>query len=669
MRNKKQWVVWKLEWIEGKWKKPPYHPRTGRRLIGSTSHGEMGTYDEAVRTYQRGGYSGIGYCLREDDNLVVIDYDDCRDPETGLLYRATQVLINAVKSRTEASPLGTGIHIWSYGNIGRNRKDGSVEMYKNNQYVTWTGHLIPNTPAEIAYRLQDGENYWSIAHIYEEYFAQQLLRESRRENTGGGEASDLEWPAPFPLSAELRAALQRSDERLIERIKLSKNGERFERLWNAEERDANGGMHGGDFALILILLYWTNDDILWTDRLFRQSKRMRPKWDRVMVRYTYGQATIYRALTRRYGLDRDRDRRPAPAPVRNQTTEPAAPERETGEQAPAPAPASTPTPRRQARREVQFLEYEIPEAEQHVEETREGRANYLNAISRQIKADARAVLDAGTRGITALLAPPGVGKSHSVAEIGEMSTAYPRGQYDIAWVAERHEMIESVRALRHYHHIEACTRFNCPDHELHQALGARGYNTWSLHSQHNQPCDYMQQFKNKGSAVFQLPHVRTKYPTTHQGGIIIDELDLPKWLPERVVTADMLQRIRISESEESAVSRFALALQDALVAVGRNRQYPNGKPLFDLVDQTSNNSFYDLFVQLRNDSRFTNTRPVVEVDPYDTEALSKVEALPPVILPHILNAFDRELLRWDRGQGRRGRELSTPRPDCVGRDG
>jgi putative DNA primase/helicase len=90
----------------------------------------------------------------------------------------------------------------------------------------------------------------------------------------------------------------RSDEEIIQKAKTAGNGAVFCRLWE-------GSIAGyatkseADFALVLLLLYWTDDDTARTDRMFRRSGLFDEKWDRSLGEYTYGQVTIHNALKKR----------------------------------------------------------------------------------------------------------------------------------------------------------------------------------------------------------------------------------------------------------------------------------------------------------------------------------------------------------------------------------
>src|SRR5713226_4970810 len=71
-------------------------------------------------------------------------------------------------------------------------------------------------------------------------------------------------------------------------------------------RGWNGDISGykskseADFTLALLLLYWTNDDLAQTRRLFQQSGLYDPeKTDRLTGEHSYLDVTIYNALKKR----------------------------------------------------------------------------------------------------------------------------------------------------------------------------------------------------------------------------------------------------------------------------------------------------------------------------------------------------------------------------------
>jgi primase-polymerase (primpol)-like protein len=81
--------------------------------------------------------------VTEEDHIVGIDLDHCRDPKTGKIEPWAQDIIETVDSYTELSPSGTGIRIFVTANFRSsiNRK-GGVEIYSTGRYLTVTGHVV-----------------------------------------------------------------------------------------------------------------------------------------------------------------------------------------------------------------------------------------------------------------------------------------------------------------------------------------------------------------------------------------------------------------------------------------------------------------------------------------------------------------------------------------------
>ena len=106
-----------------------------------------------------------------------------------------------------------------------------------------------------------------------------------------------EETAPHVAAALTHAPLSRSDAEVLRRALAAPNGAKFRALWNGDLRayiDPQTGQpnaSSADFALVRLLVYWTNGDVAQVDRLFRQSALYRPKWDAQQSGhgFTYGQ--------------------------------------------------------------------------------------------------------------------------------------------------------------------------------------------------------------------------------------------------------------------------------------------------------------------------------------------------------------------------------------------
>ncbi|ELZ68779.1 hypothetical protein C457_10976 [Haloferax prahovense DSM 18310] len=227
---------------------------------------------------------GIGFVFTQDDPIVGVDLDDCRDPETGDVDEDAQDIIERLDSYTEISPSGTGYHVLINGDLpeGRNRR-GHIELYDTARFFTVTGDRVGNTPGHVK-RRQD-----ALEAIHREYV--QLLSENKepKRNERTSVRDDTSTATTPAVSLE--------DNELLKKAKNASNGPKFERLWNGNTAGYDSNSEA-DMALCCLLAFWTGGDTAQMDTLFRQSGLLRAKWDEVHYAdgSTYGEKTIERAI-------------------------------------------------------------------------------------------------------------------------------------------------------------------------------------------------------------------------------------------------------------------------------------------------------------------------------------------------------------------------------------
>jgi putative DNA primase/helicase len=140
LRQRHQWVVWKLEERDGKPTKVPYIAG-GSGKASSTDSLTWRSFEEAVQALETGRYNGIGFVFSSGDPFAGVDLDDCRDPETGELEEWAAKIVEAFGSYAEVSQSGTGVHIIVMGKAP-NKKRGKVEAYSSERYFTMTGRVL-----------------------------------------------------------------------------------------------------------------------------------------------------------------------------------------------------------------------------------------------------------------------------------------------------------------------------------------------------------------------------------------------------------------------------------------------------------------------------------------------------------------------------------------------
>ncbi|MFL5698469.1 MAG: hypothetical protein ACJ797_15380 [Ktedonobacteraceae bacterium] len=266
-----------------KLKKRPFNPNT--HLPARTNDPSTWTeVKQALKALATGRYNGIGFVFSESDPFTGTDLDVCVAKD-GTIAPWAQEIITTLSSYTEYSPSKLGVHILTQATLpGAGRKRGNVEMYAEGRFFTLTADHVPGTPTTIAERQQQQTSlYTSLVPEVP------LIR--RTENTRGGAVGTSE-----PL---LRPAPTRSDAEVLEKAQSARNRERFLALWNGDITGYKSKSEA-DFTLVLYLLYWTNDDLAQTKRLFQQSGLYDPeKTDRMTGEHTYLNMTIYNALKKR----------------------------------------------------------------------------------------------------------------------------------------------------------------------------------------------------------------------------------------------------------------------------------------------------------------------------------------------------------------------------------
>jgi putative DNA primase/helicase len=285
LRERDQWVCWREEDRDGKPTKIPVTPGAGG-FASSTESETWASFETALEYTETEHADGIGFVFTDDDPIVGVDLDDCRDPEAGDVDDVALDIIARLDSYTEVSPSGTGYHVLITGELpdGRNRR-GSVELYDTARFFTVTGDHVGRTPTRVA-RRQD-----ALTAIYREY-VQDTERDTAPESKQYEGADD---ESPTTGAAAVDVNLEDGD--LLEKARNASNGEKFERLWNGNTVGYDSQSEA-DMALCCLLAFWTGGDETQMEQLFRQSGLMREKWDEVHYAdgSTYGEKTIERAI-------------------------------------------------------------------------------------------------------------------------------------------------------------------------------------------------------------------------------------------------------------------------------------------------------------------------------------------------------------------------------------
>lgn len=245
MRTLKQWVTWVNDFRgDGKIGKRPLNLTTGKSA-NVNDPSTWTTFDEALESMKKFGLDGIGFVFTDNDPYVGIDFDDCRNKETGDITPDVVDIVNRMNSYTEISPSGTGLHIISKGRLpdSGKRKD-QIEMYDRGRFFTVTGNQLPGTSNEV-----------SGSPGVEELYNQLCNKQSTDE------LSPLAVAKVFDAGQEVE------------------QDEKFNKLWKGDWSDYPSQSEA-DLALCAMLNAKNGNDLVETDRLFRKSGLYRDKWER-----------------------------------------------------------------------------------------------------------------------------------------------------------------------------------------------------------------------------------------------------------------------------------------------------------------------------------------------------------------------------------------------------
>lgn len=309
-----QWVLWKKVERDGRITKIPID-RYGANASSTAPH-TWSHLDEAKEAFKKGIGAGPGFVFTRASKITGIDFDHCLDPATGQIDPWAKAYLDRLQSYSDISPSGEGIHCIIKGSLPEGtdgkkkilkgdgyRPKAAIEIYSAGRFFTMTGCRLQEYPPTVEDRQEE------LTAIFNELFKAEV--DPVREET---QAKD----EPVRTSAKEKSSQPvdgpgLSDEVLIARMLSSTNADEIEALFIRGDTAAYGGDDSAaDLAFCNHLAFWTGKNRQQMDRLFRQSKLMRPKWDEKRGNQTYGEKTIDEAIR---GTNEVYDPSPDPQPV------------------------------------------------------------------------------------------------------------------------------------------------------------------------------------------------------------------------------------------------------------------------------------------------------------------------------------------------------------------
>lgn len=307
IKDTRRWVCYKTEVRNGEETKIPMNALSG----GYASTSDPATWTSfklAISGCVKYNLTGLGFMLGEDvrtgTTYFGVDLDNHVDKTTGKKPYETAkefeefayIFINALKSYTEYSHSGEGVHIICKGKLpGKRNKRKGVEMYDYRRFFTMTGKVIYNAPIEE--RSEEVKPLWEkylnvepeVAPATASSYERQKTVAAKVSATGGVSFEEVE-------EVVVQTPSNLSDYELIEKIRNSQQGSDFMSLYNGDMSAYGNDHSSADMALCKILAFWTGCDADQMDRIFRKSALMRDKWERGWGNGTYGSHTIESAI-------------------------------------------------------------------------------------------------------------------------------------------------------------------------------------------------------------------------------------------------------------------------------------------------------------------------------------------------------------------------------------
>ncbi|MBI4595132.1 MAG: hypothetical protein HY730_02010 [Candidatus Tectomicrobia bacterium] len=133
-----------------------------------------------------------------------IDFDHCRNPETGEVEPWAMEIILRFGSYCEISPSQTGVKFWVRGTLpGPGHKKGNIEIYDQGRYFTVTGHTLEGFET-----IRDRDEI--LKEFYYETFGTSQRKEESSKNNGQGD-NGFHWDGDIetlPIKVETKRLIR-----------------------------------------------------------------------------------------------------------------------------------------------------------------------------------------------------------------------------------------------------------------------------------------------------------------------------------------------------------------------------------------------------------------------------------------------------------------------------
>lgn len=317
-----QFFVWRLSWLpeKKKYEKVPCYPSGSQYRMDAADPANWMPYPTAVavlemlRAKNDGFTYALGWWFTEDCGYWFIDLDAVIDAKGAISETAQWFLSSYPGAFSELSSSGTGMHLVGRGHVPlhgcRSNAWKGLELYTEDRGIAFalTGE---------AEGCADTDHSAAMAVAVPHFFPYVPIEERdsgpRPEWRGPTDDAELLRRALASVSVEgtfgKKASFKDLWECNVEKLRVAFPGDREDQPYGESEADG---------ALAMQLAFWTGCDAPRIDRLMRQSKLVRDKWDEMRRDVTYLRYTIDRACS---GVSRVLVDKEAPPPLSSVVTE------------------------------------------------------------------------------------------------------------------------------------------------------------------------------------------------------------------------------------------------------------------------------------------------------------------------------------------------------------
>lgn len=223
LRAYPNWVMWRLELVDGKHTKKPY--QLNGAPAKSNDKNTWSSFDKCLNAYNFGGWDGLGFMF-SDSPFAGIDLDDAEGDS--VIYERQLKIFHEFDSYSEISPSGKGLHIIIKGSVSQGRRRDKIEIYSSGRFFTMTGNVYADKP--VADRQELLTQLWS--------------------QMKGSDSNIVVDNKPQ----------SQSDEEIIKSALNASNGDKFKILHSGNWKDLYQSQSEADFAYIDIIAFYTRNE-------------------------------------------------------------------------------------------------------------------------------------------------------------------------------------------------------------------------------------------------------------------------------------------------------------------------------------------------------------------------------------------------------------------------